>query len=97
MNIRRFVAANSRLALREVREALGGDAVILANRPIEGGVEILAAASGDLSRMTEPLAPASLKERAAPATLTPAPAKAAGLADRSADRAHPSANCLAAG
>jgi flagellar biosynthesis protein FlhF len=76
MNIRRFVAANSRLALREVREALGGDAVILANRPVEGGVEILAAASGDLSRMTDASAPASLKQRSAPASLTPAAAKA---------------------
>ncbi|MDR5861386.1 flagellar biosynthesis protein FlhF [Halomonas campisalis] len=38
----RFVAANSRDAMRQVREALGDDALILANRRIDEGVEILA-------------------------------------------------------
>jgi flagellar biosynthesis protein FlhF len=69
MNIRRFVAATSRLALKDVREALGGDAVILANRQIDGGVEILAAASGDLSRLTEPAQPQTLRDRIAPSSL----------------------------
>ncbi|MGI9025396.1 MAG: hypothetical protein ACR2GP_07410, partial [Burkholderiaceae bacterium] len=52
MNIRRFTAENSRSALRQVREALGGDAIILANRSIEGGVEVLAAAPDEVEALT---------------------------------------------
>ncbi|WP_404472540.1 flagellar biosynthesis protein FlhF [Vreelandella venusta] len=44
MSVRRFVGANSRDVMRQVREALGDDALILANRRTEGGVEILAMA-----------------------------------------------------
>jgi len=42
MNARRFTGANSREALRAVKRELGADAVILSNRTIEGGVEIMA-------------------------------------------------------
>ena len=52
MNIRRFVAENSRAALRQVRDTLGGDAIILANRSIEGGVEVLAAAPEAVDALT---------------------------------------------
>src|SRR4051812_19187089 len=45
MNVRKFSAATSRAALHEVKKALGPDAVILSNRSIEGGVEILAMGS----------------------------------------------------
>lgn len=43
MNIRRFNAKDSRSALALVREALGPDAVILSNRRVADGVEIVAA------------------------------------------------------
>ncbi|MBN3752795.1 flagellar biosynthesis protein FlhF [Paraburkholderia sp. Tr-20389] len=50
MNIRKFVGATSRDALRLVREALGSDAVVLSNRTNEDGtVEIVAVADRDLS------------------------------------------------
>ena len=42
MNIHRFTAATTREALIKVRETLGDDAVILANRDTADGVEILA-------------------------------------------------------
>ena len=42
MNVKRFVGKNAREAMAQVRAAWGDDAVILANRPIPGGVEILA-------------------------------------------------------
>ncbi len=42
MTVQRFVGANSREAMRQVRAALGSDALILANRSVEGGIEILA-------------------------------------------------------
>ncbi|MFM9835467.1 MAG: flagellar biosynthesis protein FlhF [Methylophilaceae bacterium] len=42
MNIQRFFGKNSKAALAQVREALGDDAVILSNRAVEGGNEIMA-------------------------------------------------------
>jgi flagellar biosynthesis protein FlhF len=50
LNIRKFVGATSRDALRLVREALGPDAVVLSNRTIEDGtVEIVALADSELA------------------------------------------------
>src|SRR5690606_26809854 len=43
MNIKRFVAADAREGLAAVRASLGEDAVILSNRRVAGGVEIVAA------------------------------------------------------
>lgn len=48
MNVKRFFAANSRAALAMVRKALGPDAVILANKAVSGGNEILALAGADM-------------------------------------------------
>jgi flagellar biosynthesis protein FlhF len=57
LNIRKFVGANSRDALRLVREALGADAVVLSNRRMDdGSVEIVALADSDLAAIT-PKAP----------------------------------------
>ncbi|HEY9572236.1 MAG TPA: flagellar biosynthesis protein FlhF, partial [Pusillimonas sp.] len=42
MNISRFFGSTNREALRQVRLALGPDALIVSNRRINGGVEILA-------------------------------------------------------
>lgn len=41
VNVSRFFGANSRDALRQVREAMGPDAMIVSNKAIDGGVEIL--------------------------------------------------------
>ncbi|TFW16741.1 flagellar biosynthesis protein FlhF, partial [Massilia arenosa] len=49
MNVKRFTAPTAREALRKVREALGPDAVILSNRPVDGIVEILALANDDVA------------------------------------------------
>ncbi|MCO4787382.1 MAG: hypothetical protein KC467_15885, partial [Marinomonas atlantica] len=43
MKIKRFQAADVRSAIREVREVLGQDAVILSNTRVDGGIEIVAA------------------------------------------------------
>ena len=48
MNVRKFVAATARDALHKVKELLGPDAIILSNRAIPGGVEIMAVAAGDM-------------------------------------------------
>lgn len=51
MNVRKFVASSARDALRKVKELLGPDAIILSNRAIPGGVEIMAVAAGDMDTM----------------------------------------------
>lgn len=57
MNIKRFFANNSRDALALVRKALGPDAVILANRSVNGGNEIMAVASDDMDALANASAP----------------------------------------
>ena len=47
MKIQRFKAKDSRQAMREVRESMGGDAVILSSQRVNGGVEVVAAADYD--------------------------------------------------
>ncbi len=48
MNVRKFIAATARDALHKVKEMLGPDAIILSNRAIPGGVEIMAVAAGEM-------------------------------------------------
>ena len=48
MNVRKFIAATAREALHKVKELLGPDAIILSNRAIPGGVEIMAVAAHDM-------------------------------------------------
>lgn len=63
MSVKRFIGANSREAMRLVRAVLGDDALILSNRKVDEGVEILAAADGaetgqaatDKARSSEPI------------------------------------------
>lgn len=49
MKIKRFFAKEMRQGIRQVREALGADAVILSNTRVNGGVEIVAAVDYDQS------------------------------------------------
>jgi flagellar biosynthesis protein FlhF len=52
MNVRKFFGANTREALRQVRDVLGADALILSNRRVEGGVEIMAVTDGEVQALT---------------------------------------------
>jgi flagellar biosynthesis protein FlhF len=65
MNVKKFTAATSREALRKVRDALGPDAVILSNRPVDGVVEILALDNDDVASLAAP-APGSDMAQPAP-------------------------------
>ncbi|NMG17353.1 flagellar biosynthesis protein FlhF, partial [Aromatoleum bremense] len=61
MNVKRYFAQTAREALRALKAELGADAIVLANRPVEGGVEILALpadAVGALQSATRPAPPA---------------------------------------
>ncbi|SEK70829.1 flagellar biosynthesis protein FlhF [Nitrosovibrio tenuis] len=51
MSIKRFFAKTTSEALRKVRDALGPEGVILSNRPLEGGIEILALRQDDITAL----------------------------------------------
>lgn len=87
MKIKRYFAPDMRQAIRKVREEQGPDAVILSNRRVNGGIEIIAALDYDDSLFGE-LAPANASSADRPAahavTQTaesepPLPAPAAGV------------------
>jgi len=80
MNVKRFFAQDMRQAIRLVREAQGADAVILSNRNVDGGVEIISATDYDESLLEN----SGLE--AAPQT-TAAAQPAASDRDTSTDRA----------
>jgi len=54
MNVKRIVAKTSREAMRQLRDLLGPDAVILSNRAVDGGVEVLALPAEDIAAMAPP-------------------------------------------
>ncbi len=62
MKVKKFTAATSRDALRKVRDALGPDAVILSNRPVDGAVEILALDNDDVASLSAPVADADMAQ-----------------------------------
>jgi len=74
MNVKRIVAKTSREAMRQLRNALGPDAVILSNRTVDGGVEVLALAAEDIASMAPPVVEA-------PAIAAPAKAPLADVQD----------------
>lgn len=64
MNVRKFIAPNARDALRRVKETLGSDAIILSNRSVPGGVEIMAVAAREMAMMVPPRDEAPIKPQA---------------------------------
>ncbi|HAS6206610.1 TPA: flagellar biosynthesis protein FlhF [Vibrio vulnificus] len=67
MKIKRFFAKDMRTALLQVKEELGVDAVIMSNKKVAGGVEIVAAIDGDNQSSTFGSMP-NLSRRQATAT-----------------------------
>jgi flagellar biosynthesis protein FlhF len=65
MKIRRFVASDIREAMRQVREALGPDAVILETQRVDGGIELSAAVDYEPGAVAEPAGAPRLPERPA--------------------------------
>ncbi len=70
MNVKRFVGKNAREAMAQARAVFGDQAVILSNRPVPGGVEILAMEGADV-----PALPAAPARAAAPTAQAAAPAQ----------------------
>ncbi|MBI5330369.1 MAG: flagellar biosynthesis protein FlhF [Betaproteobacteria bacterium] len=61
--IKKFHAHTTRDALRQVRDALGADAMILSNRQVAGGVEIIAVADMDVEALSAQAEPSLWSER----------------------------------
>jgi flagellar biosynthesis protein FlhF len=78
MKVKRFYAANIREAMRKVREELGAEAVILSNRRVSDGLEIIAAIDYDEKLLKNPPVdadPASEPPAPQPAPASPLPSK----------------------
>ncbi|MHA3902276.1 flagellar biosynthesis protein FlhF [Castellaniella sp. WN] len=83
MNISRFFGATNREAMRQVRLALGPDALIISNKRVNGGVEILATdqtslPDGGAAAATSRPSPSRMPARPAAGSSAPAPHAAAG-------------------
>lgn len=72
MVVKKYFGKTTRDALRQVREELGADALILSNRPTQGGgVEIMAVADADVANLASTLSTASSRH---PPRNAPSPA-----------------------
>ncbi len=71
MNVKRIVAKTSREAMRQLRDELGPDAVILSNRAVEGGVEVLAMPAEDIAAFAPPVVETPLEPLVTRATTPP--------------------------
>lgn len=81
MKVKRFFAPDMRQAIRLVREEQGPDAVILSNRQVDGGIEIIASVDYDES-LLEREAGSTLQSGSSPAQEQAAePAEVPGAAD----------------
>ncbi|MDP2559823.1 flagellar biosynthesis protein FlhF [Psychrobium sp. 1_MG-2023] len=85
MKIKRFVAKDIRSALDEIKIALGPDAIIMSNKKVDGGVEIVAAVDEDNNAVLPKASPkpASSQTVAAPSEV---------MADRFEQAEQPVAN-----
>jgi flagellar biosynthesis protein FlhF len=81
VNVKKFVAATSREALKQVRQALGPDALILSTRPVGKNVEIAAMAGEEMAKIIPAAAPVAAAA-IAPAATARAPLPAASEQQR---------------
>ncbi|MDR7335001.1 flagellar biosynthesis protein FlhF [Roseateles asaccharophilus] len=89
MNVRKFNAPTSREALALVKQAFGGDAVVLSNKSVPGGVEVLAMAPEGMGQI-EQIAAAAPRTVARPQVPPQQPQQPAQPQQRAsfAERAH---------
>lgn len=73
MVVRKFFGGSTREALRHVRDVLGADALILSNRAMPGGVEIMAVAETEVASMVATPTPTSSPVRGGPAATAAPP------------------------
>jgi flagellar biosynthesis protein FlhF len=73
MTVQRFIAPTAREALRRVKEELGPDAIIVANKAVPGGVEITAMSAESLDALSARGSARPTPAPAAPPFVKPAP------------------------
>lgn len=107
MKMHRFTGLTSRDVLRKVRDQLGDGALILSNRAIPGGIEIIAASDSHVDALVDtqssapktaqrrPMAPAPIPEPAPIAAATAAVVAAHAPAEEAAQAEAPAPNALA--
>ena len=78
MSVNRFVGPTVRDCLRRVKEALGPDAVVISNRAVENGVEIIAMLPESLNAISQQIQPTA-KTLPTPPTPSSAPLSAKPL------------------
>ncbi|MCX8017919.1 MAG: flagellar biosynthesis protein FlhF, partial [Rhodocyclaceae bacterium] len=80
MTVKRFFGESAREALRKVKAELGAEAIVISNKPVPGGVEIMAMSADSLEALSQQggaAAPAAASSGAAPGA---APGRAPGNA-----------------
>lgn len=92
--IKKFHAQTTRDALRQVRDALGASALILSNRQVAGGVEIIAVADMDMAALAAQAEPALWRNVPTPA-IPPTPAPQPARVNLTLDEAKPQLATLA--
>ena len=76
MKIKRFFAKDMRTALKEVKDELGVDAVIMSNKKLANGVEIVAAVDYDKAAPQESAPKPAVQAQSNPNFIKPAPKRA---------------------
>ncbi len=71
MTVKRFFGESAREALRKVKEALGPEAIVVSNKAVPGGVEILAMSADSLEELSRHGAPRSTAPAANSADAVP--------------------------
>jgi flagellar biosynthesis protein FlhF len=85
VKIKRFVDKDMRQVLRRVRDEQGPDAVILSNRRVEGGIEVIAAIDYDAALMQHALGTEQVATGAVPTAASPDGEEIAPAGTRVAD------------
>jgi flagellar biosynthesis protein FlhF len=88
MQMRRYIASDMRQALRQIREQLGSEAVIISSRRVADNVEVVAAVDREISEAVA-AQPAPVQPAAAPRENAPAPAKPAKPAESARESVPP--------
>lgn len=84
MSVKRFVGATARECLRRVKEELGPDAVVISNKPVDNGVEIVAMTPDSLDAISRQAAvprPDAARAANVPADAPPSSARRPKAAD----------------
>lgn len=70
MNVKRYIAPTARECLRKVKDELGPDAIVVSNKPVPGGVEIMAMTADGFEALSRQAAPQTSASSPPPPVVT---------------------------